>query len=188
MVMDQEPPSYPNDIQVTIPPRDGAPVRPPEAERPRAIVPGAGESGDPVAAQQPSPSPPPAPPARPAQAQPAPDASASHTPSAATVRQQNEARAQAEREAEAARVRRLLAGGEPGGAESYVVQVGAFADAAKAAAVVSALKQQGFSAYTEKAGNMIRVRVGPVASRPAGEQIVVRLKAQGYDSAVMAPR
>ncbi|GHT82783.1 hypothetical protein AGMMS49543_08360 [Betaproteobacteria bacterium] len=97
------------------------------------------------------------------------------------MKQQNEDRARAE----AARVQRLLEGKPPVAVESYVVQIGAFGEAGKAAGIVAELKKLGFSAYTEKAGSMTRVRIGPVVDQRAGEQVVARLKAQGYDSKVV---
>jgi DedD protein len=189
MAMDQEPPSYSSDIQLKIPGRAGARANPDPTD---VVVPDAEAELTLPAAQQP-----PVPPSRPAPTltpAPVPDATSSSgdkpVPSAAVVKQQNEERARAEREAaaEAARVRRLLDGKAPEAVESYVVQIGAFGEPSKAAAIVAELKQQGFSAYTEKAGNVTRVRIGPVAERRAGEQIVARLKAQGYGSAVVAPR
>lgn len=65
------------------------------------------------------------------------------------------------------------------------VQVGAFSDATKAAALVGELKKQGFAARAEKAGTVTRVRIGPLA-RSDGEQTAAKLKAQGRNAVLMS--
>jgi DedD protein len=198
MTMDQEPPSYPNDIQVALPKR-GAQAHPdaPAVEVAPGVVPDAEAEFNTPAVQAPATPPvsspgsvPPSHPAPVTVSAPTSTSASGDKPvlSATALKQQNEDRARAEREAEAARVRRLLDGKASEAVESYVVQIGAFGEPAKAVTIVSELKQQGFSAYTEKVGNVTRVRIGPVADRRTGEQIVARLKAQGYGSAVVAPR
>jgi DedD protein len=95
----------------------------------------------------------------------------------------------AAREAEAARVRALLNGGHESAtaaAATYVVQIGAFSDAIKAASIVADLKQQGFAAYTEKVGTMTRVRVGPASEKSQGEQMLARMKALGHGGSTLA--
>ena len=71
------------------------------------------------------------------------------------------------------------------------VQVGAFADAKVAADLVAALKSKGFSAYTEGVpttrGTVQRVRVGPFAARGDAEAAAEKLKAAGYDRALVTP-
>lgn len=67
--------------------------------------------------------------------------------------------------------RRILEGldnAESGAVQKYFLQVGAFADAAKAAQIVTKLKGTGLPAYAEKVntanGQLTRVRVGPSTS------------------------
>lgn len=67
--------------------------------------------------------------------------------------------------------RRILEGldnAESGAVQKYFLQVGAFADAAKAAQIVTKLKGAGLPAYAEKVntanGQLTRVRVGPSTS------------------------
>ncbi|GHU00433.1 hypothetical protein AGMMS49960_08420 [Betaproteobacteria bacterium] len=194
MTMDQEPPSYPeanpnSGLQVSTESRPGArttpeppDLAPPGAEAelaPPPVPPTPVSPARPASTSTPVPASDPAPASAVAPAPPATDDKAA--PSAAELKQQNEDRARAE----AARVQRLLEGKPPVAVESYVVQIGAFGEAGKAAGIVAELKKLGFSAYTEKAGSMTRVRIGPVVDQRAGEQVVARLKAQGYDSKVV---
>ena len=64
--------------------------------------------------------------------------------------------------------------------ESFVVQLGAFSNAANARALQKKLQDNKFKAYTElvknSAGDRTRVRVGPYASRDAAEKARDRLK------------
>ena len=68
----------------------------------------------------------------------------------------------------------------PAGEESYVVQLGAFSNAANAKALQKKLQDNKFKAYTElvknAAGDRTRVRVGPYASREAADKARDRLK------------
>jgi DedD protein len=198
MVMDQEPGSPVQDIQVTIPDRDAdnmlaRPIagRPPQAVEPQlapppeeqapvsgaATDPPAGADDAPPVAEPPvvaprNPSPPAATTSGSAAQKPTPQAAATPAPE------------------EAARVRALLegkAGAVASRDESYVVQVGAFGEAGKAASLKSDLKGRGFTAYTEKTGTVTRVRVGPFASRDQAEKVVEGLRAKGFNG-VVAPR
>lgn len=205
MMMDQEPHPAMQDIQVTIPDRDErrplasaepaavpaplpipeddeaaqndklatAPEAQPQAAEPRAAEPPAAEPAPPPAATpaprvaSTPPAPRQAPPARPAAAEPRPPAAAVD---------------------EEARVRAILSGqAVPPRGEAFVVQVGAFSDAAKAGRLADELKGQGFQAYTERAGSVTRVRVGPIAGRAAADAVVARLKSGGHQ-AVLQPR
>jgi DedD protein len=93
-------------------------------------------------------------------------------------------------EDEAARVKAILegrAGPEtPLRARSFVVQVGAFGEASKAASLSSDLNNQGFKAFTEDAGAMTRVRIGPFTSRSEAESTADRLGALGHNGVVTA--
>ncbi|MDO8812792.1 MAG: SPOR domain-containing protein [Gallionella sp.] len=68
--------------------------------------------------------------------------------------------------------------------ESYVVQVGAYANAATAKQEMDKLKKWGFKAYTEKAGDKIRVRVGPYAEREKAEKARQLLEKHGLHPVV----
>jgi DedD protein len=66
------------------------------------------------------------------------------------------------------------------GDESFVVQLGAFSNAANARTLQKKLQDNRFKAYTElvknAGGDRTRVRVGPYASREAAEKARERLK------------
>lgn len=64
-------------------------------------------------------------------------------------------------------------------AESFVVQIGAFSKAATAHNLQKKLSKQGIKAYTEKAGDKLRVRAGPYATREAAEKARHKLEAMG---------
>jgi len=187
MAMDQEPQVSSQDIQISIPDRDAtaSQVRPIAAREPVL--------GDPDIA----PAPVEQAPTAVASAVVAPEAAAKAPPAAAA-----EAPAAAKsvpapapaRDDEADRVKALLGGASPAQAqlavataEPFVLQIGAFSDAAKAAALAADLKKQGYSAYTEKAGPVTRVRVGPVPARTEAEKLAARLRTQGHN-AVLTPR
>ena len=70
-------------------------------------------------------------------------------------------------------------------AESYVAQVGAYSNADTAKQELGRLKKWGFKAYTEKAGDMIRVRIGPYADREKAEKARLRLEKHGLHPVVM---
>lgn len=86
---------------------------------------------------------------------------------------------------EAARVQALLDGKATALREQpFVVQVGAFGEKAKATAFSSDLKARGFSSYTESAGAVTRVRVGPYASRDEAEKVAAQLETLGIDGVI----
>ncbi|ATE59301.1 SPOR domain-containing protein [Thauera sinica] len=196
MMMDQEPRPASQDIQVSIPDRDA------DSALSRPI--GGAERASADGALAPPPEEQPASGATPDTEPPAKAAVAPAVPPRAEVRaepkpgQKPEPKAEAKPEprpaapaalsaaaaAEAARARAALSGQEPAPrGESYVVQVGAFGDAAKAARISADLKRQGLAAYTEKAGSVTRVRVGPLDGREAADKVAARLKALGYPAA-----
>ncbi len=77
---------------------------------------------------------------------------------------------------------------KPDSIESYVAQVGAYANADAAKQEASKLKKLGFKAYTEKIGDKIRVRVGPYAEREKAEKIRQLLEKHGLHPTVMSAR
>jgi DedD protein len=70
-------------------------------------------------------------------------------------------------------------------AESFVVQVGAYSNAATAKQELASLKKWGFKAYTEKQGDVVRVRVGPYAEREKADKVRGMLKKHGLKAVVM---
>jgi DedD protein len=71
----------------------------------------------------------------------------------------------------------------------WVVQVGAFADAAAAQAMRSKAEKLGLKTYTQltdtATGNRVRVRIGPFATREAAEQALAKAKAGGLNAVVL---
>jgi DedD protein len=67
----------------------------------------------------------------------------------------------------------------------WAVQVGAYANADTARNLLVKLSKQGYHAYTEKAGGVIRVRLGGYPTREAAEKIQGKLETQGMHSNVV---
>jgi DedD protein len=71
----------------------------------------------------------------------------------------------------------------------YVVQVGAFAETAAAREARQKVERLGLKTYTQvvetSAGNRIRVRVGPFASREEADRAAGKLKSSGLPSSVL---
>lgn len=93
---------------------------------------------------------------------------------------------------EAARAAALLEGKTPAAAtaaQRVVVQVGAFADEARAREVRQKLERAGLKTYTHVAqtaeGRRIRVRLGPYDSRAEAEKVASRVKALGLSAAIL---
>lgn len=68
---------------------------------------------------------------------------------------------------------------KPAEVGSYVVQVGAYSSADAAKQELKKLKAWGFKAYTEKAGDKVRVRVGPYADRDKADKVKSLLEKHG---------
>ncbi|WP_287365945.1 SPOR domain-containing protein [Thauera sp.] len=188
MMMDQEPRPTNADIQITIPDRDPAQARPIAAAPDAAaapVLPPPPEEEEPTTVPAPREAEPPkAPVVAPAPARPEPKRA---EPPSQPLAPPSATKPPAE-SAEAVRARAALEGREvPARGESFVLQIGAFSDAAKAARITADLKKQGFPAYTEQAGNVTRVRVGPVAGRTAADKTAAQLKTLGF-STVVTPR
>lgn len=195
MIMEQEPHPAVQDIQITIPDRDRvAALRRPAAadETPAATTTVPVPEDEALAASDKAPEAAAKPAIKPA-AEPAVPAPRVESPPPRPAAEAPAARAPEPRPAapsaeEEARVRAILSGQVvPPRGESYVIQVGAFSDAAKAARLADELKAKGFPAYTERSGSVTRVRVGPVAGRTAADSAAARLKAAGHQ-AVLQPR
>ncbi len=188
VMMEQEPRPTTADIQITIPDRNAGaePARPatalPDGTSFPTVVPGP-EEQMPAAAAEPAPAP--AELVPPTAATPAPDAEPPSKTARPEAGKAEAARAESAA-AEAARARAILEGKEVPRGDSFVLQIGAFSDADKAERLAAELKKQGFAAYTEHAGKVVRVRVGPVAGRSAADKAAVQLKALGFSTVITA--
>jgi len=97
----------------------------------------------------------------------------------------------APRSADGERARALLEGRAASSAEEqrFVVQVGAFADAEAARETRKNVEKLGLKTYTQvaqtSAGNRIRVRVGPFASRGEAEAALAKAKAAGMNAVLL---
>ena len=91
--------------------------------------------------------------------------------------------------AESARAKALLESKSPVGAERFVVQVGAFAEASSAQATRVKLERAGLSTYTHVAqtasGKLIRVRVGPFSTRAEVDRAATKVKALGLPARIL---
>ena len=68
--------------------------------------------------------------------------------------------------------------------ESFVVQIGAFANADSAHRLQTKLHKEGIKVYTENIGNKIRVRAGPYPTRAAADLVRQKLEMQGLKPVV----
>ena len=93
--------------------------------------------------------------------------------------------------ADAARAKALLEGKAAAANEGarFVVQVGAFADATAVQETRAKVEKLGLKTYTQvtetAAGNRVRVRVGPFATREEAERALARAKAAGVNAVVL---
>lgn len=69
--------------------------------------------------------------------------------------------------------------------EGFIVQIGAFSNVDTAHRWHKNLVNQGIKAYTEKAGDKVRVRVGPFVTHEAAEKLRHRLESQGLKPAII---
>ena len=74
----------------------------------------------------------------------------------------------------------------PTEAANYVVQVGAFSNAATATQEADKLKAWGFKAYTELISGTTGVRVGPYAERDKAEKVRLLLEKRGLHPVITA--
>ena len=70
----------------------------------------------------------------------------------------------------------------------FVAQVGAYSNADTARQELVQLKKWGFKAYTEKAGDKIRVRVGPYAGRDQADKVRHLLEKHGLHPVVTSAK
>jgi len=80
-------------------------------------------------------------------------------------------------------------GSTPSGSDRYIVQVGAFADAAKAREVRLKVERAGLKTYTHVAktaeGARIRVRVGPFTNRVEADKAAEKIKKLNLPAAIL---
>jgi len=69
--------------------------------------------------------------------------------------------------------------------ETFVVQLAALSDSAKADVLKARAAKAGLPAYTDTVGNLTRVRVGPFASREAAVAAAVKLAGDGISGQVL---
>lgn len=191
LLFETQPRPVPVDIPIEIPSRAGV--------RPASPV-------EPVVRAEPAAAPASAPAeAAPAAASAAPAAPAPAVPAQASLHEKEEivepaaapARTEARPEPKARaddgqRARALLEGAavQPVAGEGrIVVQVGAFADAAKARETRGKLEKAGLKTYTQvaetKDGPRIRVRVGPFATKAEAEKAAARIKSLNLPAAIL---
>ena len=72
--------------------------------------------------------------------------------------------------------------------EGFVAQVGAYSNADTAKQELAKLKKWGFKAYTEKAGGMIRVRVGPYPTREKAEKVAHLLEKHDLKPVILSAK
>lgn len=130
-------------------------------------------------------------PTRPATPAKAADSKAAEAKAAEAKAAQAKAAADA-KVAEAERAKALLDGKTPKEettGQRIVVQVGAFADAARAREARQKLERAGLKTYTHVAntpdGQRIRVRVGPFATKAEADKAAARVKALGLPAAIL---
>jgi DedD protein len=202
LVFETQPRPIPLDIPIEIPRRDGAPALVMPAAR-RAAAPASGvaaprddvitEAKSDAGRELPPPaasSPVPAAPAKPASAATeAPKKVVAEVRPAPPVPVPTPAPA-----ADAARAKALLEGSEPAAKEAkdggrFVVQVGAFADAAAARDTRAKVEKLGLKTYTQvvetASGNRTRVRVGPFASRDEADKALAKTREAGISAVVL---
>ena len=184
LLFDSQPRPVPVDIAIEIPPKQSVkPLAPvtaaPAAPASPAPVPAIPPAPAVVAAVTPAPvaAPPP-----PVVAAPAPVAAA-QPPAAAARPADDSARAKALLEDKPVTT-------ESAAEQRLVVQVGAFADVAKAREVRQKLEKAGLKTYTQvaesKEGKRTRVRVGPFASKEEADKAADKIKALGLTVTILS--
>lgn len=182
LIFDSQPRPVPVDIAIEIPSRSavkpGTPIAPP--------APSAPVTAEPAAPAEP-----------PKSAQPAPQPSAVPAPASLQEREEIVSKKAASSapapaadaaapapKTEASRAQNLLEGkSEPAAAPALrvVVQVGAYADPAKAREARQKLEKAGIKTYTQvvdtKEGQRTRVRAGPFPTREEAEQVAAKIRA-----------
>ena len=177
LLFDSQPRPIPVDIAIEIPARQS--VKPLATATPASATPAPS-----AAPATPAPDPAPvAPPAAVASVTPVPAAPAAAVPAAPRVADDS-ARAKALLED------KPVAAANESAELRLVVQVGAFADAAKAREVRLKLEKVGLKTYTQvadsKEGKRTRVRVGPFANKAEADQAALKIKALDLPATILS--
>lgn len=106
----------------------------------------------------------------------------------ATPAQQTAPKAPLHKPADAPKLTEARSVDKPADAESYVAQVGAYSNPSTAKQELNKLKKWGFKAYTEKAGDKIRVRVGPYPDRDKAEKVGHLLEKHGLHPVILSAK
>jgi DedD protein len=176
-IMDLEPRPVTTDLKVEIPSQDTNRLKPPAAvtKGPEAAAPAAKPEAPP--APESKPSPPPTAAAKPSPS-PAPESPKADTPKPTTKADTVARAAPAGKAADAKRAEAIL------NAETFVLQLGVFAEKENAAKLEARLAKAGVKHYTESvvvAGKeQTRVRAGPYPTREAAEQAREKLRGMGF--------
>lgn len=198
LVFETQPRPIPVDIPIEIPRKDGAPALPmpparpaatrasaplalPRQEAPQQVgVEAAREATAPASAAVPKP-------AAPSVEPPQKTVSETRPPAAAPAPAPESARAKALLEGKEAT--KPVATAAKSDAGRFVVQVGAFADAAAAREMRAKVEKLGLKSYMQvvetSGGNRTRVRAGPFDSRDEAEKALAKAKAAGLNAVVL---
>ena len=193
LLFDTQPRPVPVNVAIDIPDRNQvAPLPPPQAEPAAPAEPAATPAPEPSAQAVPAPQPQAQPELKPElKPEPKPEPKPEHKvePKTAKPAKPDEgARVLAMLEDRPAPAAVAKAGA--GEAGRFIVQVGAFADAAKAREARDKLERAGLKTYTQvvdtKDGKRTRVRVGPFERRAEADKAAERVKSAGLAAAVLA--
>jgi len=185
LIFDTQPRPIAVDIPIDIPARQGAkPLAVPAKPDATATVKDSLDEREQIVAStplaRPEPRPEPKPEAKP-EPRPEPKPEVKHEP-----KPEPKPAPAAPKADEAARAQAAL---EDKGAERIVVQVGAYAERARAQEVRLKLERAGLKTYTHVAntpeGERIRVRTGPYATRAEAEKAATKVKALGLPTAIL---
>jgi DedD protein len=182
LLFDTQPRPISVDIPIEIPDRNKAKPLPAPAPVPAPAVTQAPPAQTPAASGSIAAAPAPAPVASVAKAETKPEAKP-ETKTAAAAKPEDGAKAQSLLEGKPVASTPVIAEGR------FVVQVGAFAEVAKARETRSKLEHAGLKTYTQvvdtKDGKRIRVRVGPFASKADAERAAQKVKGLDLQAAVL---
>jgi len=106
----------------------------------------------------------------------------------ATIQQAAPGKSPSHQTAEVHKTTEVVSTDKPGSSEGFVAQIGAYSSQKTAKQELNKLKKWGFKAYTEKSGDMIRVRVGPYADRDKAEKAGKLLEKHGLHPVIISAK
>lgn len=190
MVMDKEPRSTANELQIRIPSQEGgnytarlinSTASAPVAMAPlEPALPASEPVAAPVAASTPA-----------AQLEKPPLApTVKDVPKEAPAKEAPPKEAAPKEPDGAARAKSLLEGGDPVASENkrFYVQLGVYRDAENVKSLRAKIKTVGFSTVVEPVGESSRVRVGPFSDREAADKALAKLKKSGLSGMVVSAK